>query len=229
MFQNAIDRDIECPDDVSEIPHPRVGIVGSFNNTKEDFDLLEHIASEKPGYSLVFVGPVMEDVQLEKYSNLKQRAHFLGRKQYEQLPQYINAMDVCIAPYRYNRFTLYVNPTKILEYLACGKPVVSTAIPDEYGFESVISVAETYEMFVEMIDYELQTAVDGEKIEMRKEFARRNSWKKLVQDMLHSIETRTGLRKKHVCTNCGICNCATDIESGNQPEVVDLELEKAVH
>jgi glycosyltransferase involved in cell wall biosynthesis len=229
MYQDAFEDVVECPDDVSEIPHPRVGIVGSFNNTKEDFDLLEHLAREKQGYSLVLVGPVMEDVRLENYPNLKQRAYFLGRKEYRQLPQYINAMDVCIAPYRYNRFTLYVNPTKILEYLACGKPVVSTAIPDAYGFESVISVAETYEQFAGMIDSELQTAVDGTKIEARKEFARRNSWEKLVQDMLHYIKTKSGLRENHTRATYAEGDGGTNIGSASQPEAVNSQLEKVIH
>ena len=229
MYQNAFDRVVECPGDVSEIPHPRVGIVGSFNNTKEDFDLLEYLAREKPGWSLVLVGPVMEDVKLEKFSSLKQRAYFLGRKQYRQLPQYINAMDVCIAPYRYNKFTRYVNPTKILEYLACGKPVVSTAIPDAYNFESVISVAETYEQFARMIGSELETAVDGEKIKLRKQFARRNSWKKLVQDMLHCIETESGPRENHTRTTWAEGDGGTGFASAGRPEAVNSQLEKVIH
>ena len=147
----AAQRIHEEPLDQSTIPKPRIGFFGVLDE-RLDRELLASIASQAPGWHFVLIGPVtkINPHDLPRGSNL----HYLGPKSYDDLPRYIAGWDVAMMPFAMNAATRYISPTKTPEYLAAGKPVVSTPIADvvrTYGDVGLARIANTPECFTHAI------------------------------------------------------------------------------
>jgi glycosyltransferase involved in cell wall biosynthesis len=139
------------PADQQAIPGPRIGFFGVIDE-RLDRELLAGIAKCTPGWQFVLVGPTAKINQsdLPSFPNL----YYLGPKSYKELPSYIAGWDVAILPFARNEATRFISPTKTPEYLAAGKPVVSTSIPDvvvPYGRDGFARIADTPELFTEAI------------------------------------------------------------------------------
>jgi glycosyltransferase involved in cell wall biosynthesis len=139
------------PADQEDIPKPRIGFFGVLDE-RLDLHLLRNIARLCPGWHFVMVGPVakIDPGQLPSRPNI----HYLGAKSYQALPSYIAGWEVAMLPFARNEATRFISPTKTPEYLAAGRPVVSTSIPDvvrPYGDEGLARIADTPELFVEAI------------------------------------------------------------------------------
>ena len=109
------------------LPHPRLGYCGVIDE-RIDIDLIAGIADARSQWQIVMVGPTakIDPACLPRQSNI----HWLGQQSYADLPSFINGWDVCLLPFALNDATRFISPTKTLEYMACGKPSVSTAIRD---------------------------------------------------------------------------------------------------
>ena len=116
------------PTDLALIPHPRIGYVGFLTGERLDINLLEQLALAKNEWQIVLIGPEEVMFQQSNLHNLK-NVHFLGSKAPDQLPSYIQHLDVCINPQLINALTIGNYPRKIDEYLAMGKPIVATDTP----------------------------------------------------------------------------------------------------
>lgn len=148
------------PKDLQSIPHPRLLFVGAVADWV-DLDLLERVATARPQWSIVLVGPSwVTHSRLPSQANI----HYLGKRAYYELGGYMRHADVGIIPFRRNRLTRGVNPLKLHEYLATGLPVVSTFMPDVllYAGESV-RVAYDEEEFVAAIGDVLGRRVLGKQ------------------------------------------------------------------
>lgn len=137
------------PADQTNIPHPRLGFFGVIDE-RMDLELIEGVARSRPDWHLVLIGPVVkiDPATLPRLDNI----HYLGMKSYEELPTYLAGWDVAILPFALNESTRFISPTKTPEYLAAGKPVVSTAIRDvvrPYGLRGLVEIADTPAEFVE--------------------------------------------------------------------------------
>lgn len=110
-----------------DIPHPRLGYCGVIDE-RIDLDLIAGVADQRPDWQIVMVGPVVkiDPASCPKRPNI----HWLGQQGYNDLPAFINGWDVCLLPFALNESTRFISPTKTLEYMACGKPSVSTSIRD---------------------------------------------------------------------------------------------------
>jgi len=169
---------------ISKLPKPRIGYVGTINE-RLDYDFLEYLAQQRPDCSLVFVGdtypwpPDAPQIQsLQSYKNI----HFLGHYSYEELPTLIKGLDCCLIPYVNDERGRYRSPLKLYEYLAAGKPIVSTENPEVSEFSPHVQIAATPEEFVELIDKAL--ADDNPELqEGRRQLARENSWDQRVDRM----------------------------------------------
>jgi len=117
----------ECPADLRSIPAPRLGYIGAIDEGL-DYDLLRALASANPDWSIVLIGPVVDvdPVLLPIMPNL----YYMGDCEYSVLPDYLAGIDVCLMPFALNEASRFLNPTNTLEYLASGRPVISTPIPD---------------------------------------------------------------------------------------------------
>lgn len=130
------------PDDQRDIPRPRLGFFGVIDE-RLDVELVARVAEERPDLQLVMLGPVVkiDAASLPRRPNI----HWLGQKSYQELPAYLGGWDVAIMPFALNEATRFISPTKTLEYLAAGKPVVSTAIRDvvtPYGEKRAVHIAD---------------------------------------------------------------------------------------
>jgi UDP-galactopyranose mutase len=150
------------PADQEDLPRPRLGFYGVIDE-RFDVELLDELAAMRPNWSFVMVGPVVKiaEEDLPKRPNI----HYLGGKTYEQLPAYLSGWDVALMPFAMNESTQFISPTKTPEYLAGGKPVVTTPIRDvvrHYGHLEGVGVASTAEEFAAACDAALKLAHDPE-------------------------------------------------------------------
>ncbi|MDT5293811.1 MAG: UDP-galactopyranose mutase [Acidobacteriota bacterium] len=143
------------PEDQAGVPHPRLGFFGVIDE-RMDIELLDAVAEMRPDWHLVLIGPVVkiEESELPRRPNI----HYLGGKSYEELPRYLAGWDVALLPFARNESTRFISPTKTPEYLAAGKPVVSTSIRDvvrPYGEMGLVRIADTPGEFVEAVELSL--------------------------------------------------------------------------
>jgi glycosyltransferase involved in cell wall biosynthesis len=144
------------PADQEELPRPRLGFYGVIDE-RFDTELLAKAAELRPDWSLVMLGPVVKIAQedLPRRPNI----HYLGAKTYAELPAYLSGWDVALMPFAMNESTEFISPTKTPEYLAGGKPVVSTPVRDvvrHYGHLEGVLIAGDAESFVAACDQALE-------------------------------------------------------------------------
>jgi UDP-galactopyranose mutase len=162
------------PADQAAIPHPRLGFFGVIDE-RMDVELLRGIAAARPDWHLVMLGPVVK-IDPETLPALP-NIHYLGGKSYDALPSYIGGWDVALLPFALNEATRFISPTKTPEYMAAGKPVVSTPIRDvvrPYGKEGLVRIAEDSAGFVRACDEAM--AEDAARITRADAFLREMSW-----------------------------------------------------
>ena len=150
------------PADQEDLPKPRLGFYGVIDE-RFDIELLDRIAEMRPNWAFVMVGPVVKisEEDLPRRHNI----HYLGSKTYEQLPRYLSGWDVALMPFAMNESTQFISPTKTPEYLAGGKPVVSTPVKDvvrHYGQLEGVEIAEGADSFVAACEKALELAQDRE-------------------------------------------------------------------
>ncbi|URD60521.1 UDP-galactopyranose mutase [Sphingomonas sp. KRR8] len=167
-FPSSVDRKhfgaarsgIADPADQAGIAHPRLGFYGVIDE-RIDLELLAEVADLRPDWQLVMVGPVVKisENELPRRANI----HYLGGKSYDELPSYLGNWDVAMMPFAINEATRFISPTKTPEYLAAGKPVVSTPIRDvkrHYEKLSGVRIAATAEQFVDAAQRLLEMATE---------------------------------------------------------------------
>ena len=136
------------PLDQSCLGHPRLGFFGVIDE-RFDIPLLQGIADARPDWQFVMIGPV---VKIDPSTlPVRPNIHYLGSKQYTELPDYIASWDVALMPFARNESTRFISPTKTPEYMAAGKPVVSTSIRDvvrPYGVRGLVRIADDVGAFV---------------------------------------------------------------------------------
>jgi glycosyltransferase involved in cell wall biosynthesis len=121
-FAQARRPDLALPEDLKAIEGPRIGYVGALDQAS-DYDLLLHVARARPDWRMVLVGPYSgEAAAFLDMPNV----HWLGPRDYEQVPAYLKGFDACLIPWKRDAFNVYCNPIKAKEYLAAGRQVVAT-------------------------------------------------------------------------------------------------------
>jgi UDP-galactopyranose mutase len=176
------------PADQATIPHPRLGFFGVIDE-RMDLELLEGVAAARPDWHLVMLGPVVkiDAAMLPQLLNI----HYLGSRTYQELPHYIAGWDVALLPFARNEATRFISPTKTPEYLAAGKPVVSTSIRDvvrPYGQQGLVRIADTVDAFVDACEAALK---EDAAVRLRNAdvFLRQTSWDGTWTRMRHLVES----------------------------------------
>jgi glycosyltransferase involved in cell wall biosynthesis len=202
LFPSSVDRRhfekarqaLAEPDDQAAIPHPRLGFYGVIDE-RFDTELLDSIAQMRPDWSFVMVGPVVKisDEDLPRRPNI----HYLGSKKYEELPAYLSGWDVALMPFAMNPSTQFISPTKTPEYLAGGKPVVSTPVKDvvrHYGHLEGVGIAGDATSFVAKCEHMLDLAPDGDWLAQADLLLSATSWSTTQARMAALIAEAMGER-----------------------------------
>src|SRR6185437_438379 len=181
-FGKACARETNIPEDIAKLPKPVLGYFGVIDE-RMDYALLMKLADANPDWSIAMVGPTMKVDSVPQRPNL----HWLGQKNYLELPAYCKAFDVCMMPFALNEATEFINPTKALEYMATGKPIVSSAVPDVVtNFGSVVKIAATHDDFISLCRRALKKP-DSAAIDAGLEMAAANSWDSIVAKLEEHI------------------------------------------
>ena len=182
-YAKARSSDTIVPQD-GRFDSPVAGYFGVIDE-RLDYDLIRDLAAQNPDLEVVMVGPTakVSPDELPQAKNI----HWLGQRSYDELPAYVKGFDVCLMPFAMNEATEFINPTKTLEYMAAGKPVVSTAVADVMrNFGSIVSVAKTRDEFIARVARDA-AAPDTELLKRGIQMASRASWENIIQEMSELI------------------------------------------
>jgi glycosyltransferase involved in cell wall biosynthesis len=157
LLEQAVDFDhwsrlsegkIEVAEAVAKIPQPRIGYFGAIEPWLIDQDLIKQASREHPDWHWVFVGNKSRGLEIENLPNV----HFLSPVSYEELPHYAAGFDVCVLPWNTEvPFTSYGSAIKVREYLASGKPVVISPLPEYESMSDVLRIGRTREQFLKLV------------------------------------------------------------------------------
>lgn len=181
--------------DLLEQKRPRVGFIGNIWGIFE-VDLVRHIAEKLPDCSIILIGELSRMLPFgfaQKFRLLCSinNIHWLGYKEHRILPGYLRHFDVCIMPYKIDDWTLTCSPSKFYQYLAQGKPIISTPLPEVMKFKDndIVRIAFSYDEFVAEVKNALIESPDENKMNKRKRVAKNNSWDNRADKMIQIIKT----------------------------------------
>lgn len=190
LLENGVGNEFLSPP--SNFPHknnntkPRLGYVGWISQ-RTDIELLRHIALSRPNYSLIIAGPdeagLLESSKIIDLPNVV----YLGGIPQNQVPDFLKSLDVCLIPHKDNAYSRSMSPLKLFQYLASGRPIVSTRVAGTEKWSDLIMIADSYESFVDSIDKTL--IFDTlEKSFRRVTAAKNESWDGKVSAMLDKLQ-----------------------------------------
>ncbi|WP_429140917.1 glycosyltransferase [Aeromonas veronii] len=170
-------------------------VVGYYGAIAEwfDIDLLIKCANRYPQYDFVLIGGVTCDISKAKnIDNIK----FLGEVTYDKLTGFLKCFDVCLIPFKLVELTLCTNPVKVYEYLAAGKPVVCTAMPEVKIIDNMVHVADSGDAFIDSIEDAMKEVNNHYLAEVRKQWALTHDWKNRAQSVNnHLLQLREKKQK----------------------------------
>jgi glycosyltransferase involved in cell wall biosynthesis len=205
-FPSSIDKDHfgkarltkQDPADQAHIAHPRFGFFGVIDE-RLDIDLIAQAAQAKPEWQFIIIGPVVkiDPATLPRLANI----HYLGGKNYKELPEYLSGWDVAMIPFAMNESTKFISPTKTPEYLAAGIPVISTPIKDvvsPYGDNKLVHIAKNAAQFIKCGETILKKKAKKSWLTKVDAFLAGNSWDKTWSQMAKHVENKLTANKTTV-------------------------------
>jgi len=185
------DRDsvMETPPEMKDVKKPIIGYIGTIGEWF-DFDTLIALAQKRHDWAFVLIGPLASG----RYSSLLQKAsniYWLGEKSFVELLSYLKFFDVCTIPFKVNEFTMKIYPTKFHQYLAAGKPVVSSPLPDLLAFKPWVDFYTDAREMEEKIDRAIREDSEEKALERRR-IASENTWDERVKSMIEILNTYLG-------------------------------------
>jgi glycosyltransferase involved in cell wall biosynthesis len=179
-FGKARDLATPIPRELSNKESKKLGYFGVVDE-RMDYELIARLADANPDWEIVIVGPLakVHESDLPRRANIQ----WLGGRPYAELPAYCKGFDVCLMPFAMNESTEYINPTKALEYMATGREIVSSAVPDVVrNFGMVVKVAASHDEFVALC-HRAVAAPDQPAIERGLKMVAGNSWDSIIARM----------------------------------------------
>jgi glycosyltransferase involved in cell wall biosynthesis len=194
-FGQARNAQLAEPTDQASIPHPRIGFFGVIDE-RLDIELLGQLATNHPQWQFVIIGPVVkiDPATLPHNKNI----HYLGGKNYQELPAYLRGWDVATLLFARNESTEFISPTKTPEYLAAGRPVVSTSIRDvvrPYGELNLVQIADEPKSFGQAIARALQQGQDADWRTRTDAYLATISWDLTWQNMVNLMQERLAAKQ----------------------------------
>lgn len=164
--------DIKPADEIEAIPRPRLGYFGAIEPWLMDRELIRRASNERPAWHWIFIGNLARGTDLADLPNV----HFIAPVPYNELPRYAAGFDVCVLPWETEHaFTSYGSAIKVREYLATGKPVVISPLPEYEPMSDVLRIARSRDEFIALIEDALNET-DPELARKRQESVRSGTW-----------------------------------------------------
>jgi glycosyltransferase involved in cell wall biosynthesis len=184
--------------DQANIPHPRFGFYGVLDE-RFDIELIREVATKKPEWHFVLLGPVVkiDPATLPNNPNI----HYLGSKKYNELPAYLGGWDISMVSFAMNESTKFISPTKTPEYLAGGKPVISTPIKDvveSYGKNGLVHIINNSDEFVQVAEKELSVTDKREWLKQVDKCLSGVSWDNTVRQMRELIYSAIAAKQPNI-------------------------------
>jgi len=191
---------VTIPLDIARLPRPRLGFIGTIGPWV-DLPLLRHLARQRPDCSIALIGPVERRIAR---SSEPMNLHLLGERAYSSLPAYLAGMDVLLIPFRMMELTRAVNPIKLYEYCASGKPIVAAPLEEVMAAEGVCYIGDGPGPFLKAVDEALLEAErpDPARVAARRAVALASGWDKRVAALAESLDAdrehpESGMRPQH--------------------------------
>lgn len=184
-FGTVLSASLPVDPEIAALPGPVLGYFGVIDE-RIDYGLLAALADAHADWSIAMVGPVAKvaPASLPRRRNL----HFLGGRPYLRLPAMTKGFAVCLMPFALNAATEFINPTKALEYMAAGRPVVSTALDEvRTNFGAVSRVARTHAEFIKQCRREADAPCVA-RVERGLKLSAENTWEAIVAKMEEHID-----------------------------------------
>ena len=179
-FGKARHHSTAIPEDIAHLEGPVLGYFGVVDE-RLDYDLIAKIADANLDWNVVMIGPTAK-VNPDEFPR-RDNLHWIGGRDYSQLPSYTKRFDIALMPFALNEATEYINPTKALEYMATGTPIISTSVPDVVSnFASVCKISKTSDEFVQLA---CEQAVQADQVAVERgiKMASENTWDAIVGKM----------------------------------------------
>jgi glycosyltransferase involved in cell wall biosynthesis len=193
LFNQALDPDLQIPEDMASIPTPRIGVVG-VHDYRLDIDAIETIAKADPTWHVVLIGPTKighGDVSRLQHTR---GVHLIGERERHELPAYLKGLSAALIPYRTGELTRNIFPLKLFEYLAAGVPVIAGGLPELKRYVGMISLAEKKEDYPALVR-EAIAEDSPDKRAARVALAAQNSWEDRIAEVSDLVEK--ALQRKH--------------------------------
>ena len=185
-------RELPIADAVNAILQPRIGYFGAIEPWLIDQDLIRQASRERPDWNWIFIGNKSRGLEIEDLPNV----HFLPPVPYEELPSYAAGFDVCVLPWNTDvPFTSYGSAIKVREYLASGKPVVISPLPEYESMSDVLRIARSRDEFLTLVDEALLERGD-EQSTARQDAVRGGTWDARAEWVSGLIEARLAQRRE---------------------------------
>ena len=208
---------VQDPGDQSSIPHPRLGFFGVIDE-RFDSELLSQVAEKRPDWHFVMIGPIVkiDPASLPQHPNI----HYLGPKKYNELPDYLAGWDIALLLFARNESTRFISPTKTPEYLAAGKPVISTSIRDvvrPYGELKLVEIADTPDELIEAAEKILSSSSRSEWLANVDKFLEDISWDKTWAQMSELIDLAVERRRPARAASMPLNKVSTRVNAAVSP------------
>lgn len=179
LLEQAVDFDhwsrissLAVAEEIEKIPHPRIGYFGAIEPWLVDQELIKRASRERPDWHWIFIGNRSRGLEIEDLANV----HFLPPVSYEDLPRYAAGFDVCVLPWETEQaFTSYGSAIKVREYLATGKPVVISPLPEYEPMKDVLRIARSRDDFLRLVEEALEEKGEAKAL-ARQEAVKDGTW-----------------------------------------------------
>jgi teichuronic acid biosynthesis glycosyltransferase TuaH len=188
LFRNSLNGSFQIPPEIKNIKQPMVAYTGHLDD-RLDYDLLKFVFKAHPDKTFIMIGPCSVDKALYEELAAFPNVVFTGKKDLSELPAYLHFVKSTIIPFKCNTLTKSIYPLKVNEYLAAGKPVISTPFSDDIlQFKGTIEIAANYEEFSQAISSSIIND-SPEKMHERQCAADQNTWEARAKSFWSVIDS----------------------------------------
>ena len=190
IFEKTLNQKFDRPTEIKNITTKIIGFVGNLDDLRVNYPLMKRIAEVHSDKTLLLVGPINNTEVYELGMDKMPNIIFTGSKDIQDLPQYLQYMDVAIIPFLLNTLTKSIYPLKINEYLSAGRAIIASNFSEDIRtFKDVIYIAKSDEEFVDLIDQAIDEQ-SPEKIKQQVAVAHTNTWEARVNQVWEIVENK---------------------------------------